>query len=84
VSRLDARGRGVPVLLRQYLKLDARAVAFSVDPAFSDVLDALVVVDLPAAPMPMLRRFMGAASADCYVSHHGRTDEGRQVPRRRA
>lgn len=86
VSRLDPRGRGVPVLLRQYLKLDARAVAFSIDPAFSHVLDALTVVDLPSVPLPMLRRFMGRAGADSYLAHHDLdiAAGAGQTPRRRA
>lgn len=72
VSRLDLRGRGMPVLLRQYLKLDARAVAFSIDPAFSHVLDTLIVVDLPSVAPALLRRFMGPAAAAAYLADHAR------------
>jgi hypothetical protein len=37
---------GIPVLLRQYLKLGGRLVGFNVDPAFSEALDGLMIVDL--------------------------------------
>ncbi len=70
VAALDAEGKGVPVLLRQYLKLQARAVGFSVDPAFGHVVDALMVVDLPQAPASMLRRYMGAEAAQAYLARH--------------
>lgn len=70
VSRLDGQGRGVPVLLRQYLKLDARAVAFTIDPAFSHVLDTMIVVNLPAVAPALLRRFMGGAAAEGYLRQH--------------
>jgi hypothetical protein len=70
VAALDAEGKGVPVLLRQYLKLQARAVGFSVDPAFGHVVDALMVVDLPQAPSSMLRRYMGAEAAQAYLARH--------------
>jgi putative hemolysin len=70
VATLDAEGKGVPVLLRQYLKLQARAVAFSVDPAFGHVVDALMVVDLARAPESMLRRYMGMDAAQVYLAHH--------------
>jgi putative hemolysin len=83
VSRLDAQGRGVPVLLRQYLKLDARAVAFSIDPAFSHVLDTLIVVDLPAVAPALLRRFMGSAPADAYRRHHASVAPAPARPSRR-
>lgn len=82
VARLDPHGRGVPVLLRQYLKLGARVAGASIDPAFSDVLDVLTVVDLPSAPPALLRRFMGAAHADAYLQHWAHVP--RDVPRRRA
>jgi hypothetical protein len=70
VAALDAEGKGVPVLLRQYLKLQARAVSFSVDPAFGHVVDALMVVDLSRAPESMLRRYMGADAAQTYLAGH--------------
>jgi putative hemolysin len=70
VAALDVEGKGVPVLLRQYLKLQARAVGFSVDPAFGHVVDALMVVDLPQAPVSMLRRYMGAEAAQAYLASH--------------
>jgi hypothetical protein len=70
VAALDADGKGVPVLLRQYLKLQARAVGFSVDPAFGHVVDALMVVDLPRAPASMLRRYMGGEASQAYLAHH--------------
>lgn len=70
VQALDRDGKGVPVLLRQYLKLNARVIDFSVDPAFSGVLDALVSIDLPSAPRALLRRYMGDAGADAYLARH--------------
>lgn len=59
VSELDARGQGVPVLLERYLELGARVLALSSDPAFSNCIDALVIVDLDDAPEALLKRFMG-------------------------
>jgi hypothetical protein len=47
--------------------------------AFNDVLDALVVVDLPRAPEALLRRYMGREAARAYRAHHLR--RGACVPR---
>jgi hypothetical protein len=80
VAALDAEGKGVPVLLRQYLKLQAHAVGFSVDPAFGHVVDALMVVDLPQAPASMLRRYMGAEAAQAYVARHAETQRPGATP----
>ncbi|QJE96484.1 GNAT family N-acetyltransferase [Luteolibacter luteus] len=59
VSATEPDKKGVPVLLRQYLKLNATLLEFNVDPDFSDVLDALVLVDLRQAPAAVLTRYMG-------------------------
>lgn len=59
VASVEPDGKGVPVLLRQYLKLNATLLEFNVDPDFTDVLDALVLVDLRDAPDEVLARYMG-------------------------
>jgi putative hemolysin len=81
VQALDESGKGLPVLLRHYLKLHARVLDFSIDPAFSNVLDALVAVDLPAAPRALLRRYMGEDGADAYLAHHHGTPAARRLAR---
>ena len=63
VRGLEPDGRGMPTLLRHYLKLGARSLALNVDPAFSDVIDALVVVSLDRVDPQRLARFMGPEAA---------------------
>lgn len=62
--------KGMPVLLRHYLKLRAQVLAFNVDAAFGNALDALMVVDLPSVERPMLNRYLGAEGATRYLAHH--------------
>jgi putative hemolysin len=59
VSEIEKDGKGVPVLLRNYLKLNAKMIGFNVDPDFSDVLDCLIMVDLRTTEDKLLKRFMG-------------------------
>lgn len=68
VKRAQPDDRGVPVLLRQYLRLNASVAAFNIDPDFSDVLDALIVVDLQAVEHKRLVRFMGAQQAARFLA----------------
>jgi len=70
VSRLESDGRGMPVLLRQYLKLNARLLGFNVDPAFGDALDALMMVDLTSVDPRILRRYFGPADARAFLQYH--------------
>jgi putative hemolysin len=59
LGAIEPDGKGMPVLLRQYLKLNARVLGFNVDPAFGGVIDALMMVDLAAVDARMLSRYMG-------------------------
>jgi putative hemolysin len=44
----------IPVLVRQYLKLNARFISFNLDPNFSDVLDGFIILDLKDVPFEMI------------------------------
>jgi hypothetical protein len=68
VSSAEPDGKGVPVLLRQYLKFNATLLEFNVDPDFANSLDALVLVDLRLAPEAMLSRYMGTAGYRAFLA----------------
>ena len=44
----------IPVLVRQYLKLNARFISFNLDPNFSDVLDGFIILNLEDVPETMI------------------------------
>lgn len=70
ISEIEAGNRGVPVLLRQYLKLNARILGFNIDPDFGDVLDGLVLVDLTAVDRGVLNRYFGTEGAAAFLAYH--------------
>ena len=72
VSDLEPSGAGVPVLLRQYLKLGGKLLGFSVDPEFSDVLDGLILVDLTKTEPRLVERYLGRTEASQFLAHHGK------------
>jgi len=67
VSDLEPARTGVPVLLRQYLKLGGKLLAFNVDPNFSDALDGLIVVDLTRTEPRLLSRYLGKTEAAAFL-----------------
>jgi putative hemolysin len=67
VRRIEPDGKDVPVLLRQYLKLNARLIGFTLDPSFGNVLDGLVVVNLADVEPALLSRYMGRAEARAFL-----------------
>jgi hypothetical protein len=70
VAELEPDEKGMPVLVRQYLKLGAEYVAFNVDPAFGDCVDGLIVVDLARAERKQLERYMGKEGMGAFLAHH--------------
>ena len=76
VAEIEPDGKGVPVLVRQYLKLGGRLLEFSVDPKFSRVLDGLVVVDLLETDPRILQRYMGKENAARFVGFQGTRPAG--------
>lgn len=54
ISEVETRSMKVPVLLRQYIGLNAKIICFNIDPKFSDSLDGFLVLDLEKIPQDML------------------------------
>jgi putative hemolysin len=47
---LENKQRGLPVLVKRYLQLNAKILAFNIDVDFNDCLDGLVLLDLQNIP----------------------------------
>ena len=63
ITDVEADGKGLPILLRQYAKIGGKLLGFNVDRKFSNVLDGLVVVDLRQTEPAVLERYMGREGA---------------------
>ena len=59
VADVETDRKGVPVLLKQYLRLGGELVAFNVDRKFANALDGLIVVDLRKTDQRLLERYLG-------------------------
>ncbi len=68
VREIECSRRSVPVLLRQYLKLNAKLLGFNVDADFGDVLDGLVLVDLTTVERSILNRYLGKEGAASFLA----------------
>ncbi|MES1260397.1 MAG: lysophospholipid acyltransferase family protein [Acidobacteriota bacterium] len=70
IADLEPDGKGIPILVRQYVKLGGRLLAFSVDPQFGNTLDGFVRVDLRQTAPEILSRYMGKDGARDFLSWH--------------
>jgi putative hemolysin len=74
VSEIEPDGKGIPVLMRQYMKLGGRVLACNVDPKFNMALDAFLVVDLSRTDSRLLEVYMGKLTSG-YLRYHGVVSE---------
>lgn len=72
VADIESKHKGVPVLLKHYVKLGGRLLGFNIDRRFSHVLDGLIMVDLTRTEPNLLERYMGRDGAAAYLAYHGK------------
>ncbi|MGH8497975.1 MAG: lysophospholipid acyltransferase family protein [Methylococcales bacterium] len=70
IAEIEADSKGIPILIKHYLKLGGRFLGFNVDDRFSNVLDGLILVDLVRTDMRLLTKYMGAENAQSFVNYH--------------
>lgn len=70
ISEIEHDGKGIPILLKQYLRLGARLLGFNVDPAFGDALDGLVLVDLRLTDRRLLERYFSREGMESFLRYH--------------
>jgi len=56
ISEVETRNMKVPVLLRQYISLNASIICFNIDPKFADCLDGFLVLDFEKVPQDMIEK----------------------------
>jgi putative hemolysin len=78
IARLEPDHKGIPILLRQYLRLGGRIIAFNVDSKFSNALDGLLVVDLRQIDPAVLERYMGKPAMIAFRAYHNLDSDLRQ------
>lgn len=70
ISGIEADGKGIPILLKQYIKLGGKILSFNIDPDFNDALDGLIMVDLMQTDIKVMKRYMGQAGYESYLGYH--------------
>ena len=69
VGEVEGTRTGIPVLLRQYLKLGGKLLGFNVDSKFANALDGLILVDLTKTPPKLLERYLGKDEAQTFLAY---------------
>ena len=75
ISGVEPDGKGVPVLVKHYLKLRGSFVGFAVDPDFSNALDGLIVVDIRNMEDRQLLQYFGESGKQRIISAREKMEE---------
>ncbi|HET6373632.1 MAG TPA: GNAT family N-acyltransferase [Candidatus Polarisedimenticolia bacterium] len=68
IREIETDHKSMPILLRQYLRLNGVLLGFNVDPEFGNVLDGLILVDLVNVDRMILSRYMGREGLDAFLA----------------
>lgn len=74
ISDIEGQDLGVPVLLRHYLSLSAKALGWNVDPDFGQALDCLMLVDLMDTDPRTMNHYMGKEGYRKFLDLHSGDD----------
>ncbi len=75
ISGVEPDGKGVPVLVKHYLKLRGSFVGFAIDPDFSNALDGLIVVDIRNMEDRQLLQYFGESGKQRIISAREKAEE---------
>ena len=70
VNEIEYGQRTLPILLKHYVKLGGRVLGFNIDAHFGEVIDGLIMVDLPTTDHRILERYMCKAGVQKFLAFH--------------
>ena len=69
IGDVDEVNSGLPVLLKKYIKLNAKIIGFNVDPKFNNCLDGLIALDLCDIPQNTIESLSKEANDGSILQH---------------
>ncbi len=78
IANLEEDGKGLPTLLKHYLRLNGTLLSFNVDKAFSSCLDGLILVDLLETDPKLLAKYMGEEACAAYLEKHRNKQDSKE------
>ncbi len=70
IQDIEKDHKGIPILIKQYLKLGGKILSFNLDTDFSDVVDGLILIDLRKTDQRARARYMGDEADKRFREFH--------------
>ncbi len=74
VTGLEEDGKGVPVLIKHYLRMNAKLISFGVWKNHSNAVVSFIVADVTTSDPKFIRRCMGAEAYSRFMAYHGQAE----------
>jgi putative hemolysin len=71
VTSLEEDGKGVPILIKHYLRMNAKLLSFGVWKSHSNAVVSFIMTDLTTSDPKFLRRYMGNEGYERFMAFHG-------------
>jgi putative hemolysin len=71
VTGIEQDGKGVPILIKHYLRMNARLISFGVWKNHSNAVVSFIIADLTTSDPRFLKRYMGAEGYERFMAFHG-------------
>ena len=70
VAEIEPDNKGIPILLKHYLKMGGKILGFNRDPRFNNALDVFVLVDLLNSPRKLLEHYLSKEGVRKFYAYH--------------
>lgn len=70
ISEIEHDGKGMPVLIRQYIKMNAKLLSFGVWEEHSNAVVSFILADMVGCDERILRKFMGHEGYETFMAYH--------------
>ncbi len=76
IKDIETAQNNMPVLLKKYLKQNAKIIGFNIDPKFNNALDGLMVLDLFDVPPATVAALSKEVEDEAILERFAATDLG--------
>jgi len=80
VEEMEPGNLRFPILLKKYIKQNARIVGFNVDPKFNNALDGLMLLDLLELPLETLNQAVKEINDESVINAFVARRKDHEVP----
>ena len=80
VTGIEQDGKGVPILIKHYIRMNAKLISFGVWKNHSNAVVSFMFSDLTTSDPKFIKRYMGAEAYQRFMEYHGASEPKSEEP----